>query len=265
MSTLKWILVAGVAGYAALVLLLFVAQRSLMYFPDPVRRSPADHGVLNATTETLETSDGEKVVVWHVPPQGDKPVVIYFQGNGGGLNLRSNRFRRLTSDGTGLVALNYRGYGGSTGRPTEAGLLRDAAAAHAFAASRYGAARLVVWGESLGTGVAVATAAEYPVARLLLESPYTSTADVAAATYFFVPVRLLMQDQFRSDERIAKVTVPVLILHGARDRVVPIRFGERLYELVRSPKRFIRLPEAGHNDHEEFGALDLLRPFIAGE
>ena len=74
-----------------------------------------------------------------------------------------------------------------------------------------------------------------------------------------------MQDQFRSDERIAKVTVPVLILHGARDRVVPIRFGERLYELVRSPKRFIRLPEAGHNDHEEFGALDLLRPFIAGE
>jgi uncharacterized protein len=189
---------------------------------------------------------------------------LYFQGNGGGLNLRVNRFRHLVADGTGLVALNYRGYGGSSGHPTEAGLLRDAAAAYAFTAERYGAERIVLWGESLGTGVAVATAAEHPVARVLLESPFTSTVDVAASVFWYVPVRWLMLDQFRSDERIGKVTAPVLIVHGDGDRTVPFALGERLYSLVRSSKRFMRLPNAGHNDHDSHGLLEKVRSFIDG-
>jgi fermentation-respiration switch protein FrsA (DUF1100 family) len=143
-------------------------------------------------------------------------------------------------------------------------LLRDADAAYAFAAERYGAERIVLWGESLGTGVAVAVAAEHPVARVLLESPFTSTVDVATSVFWYVPIRWLMLDQFRSDERIAKVTAPVMIVHGDGDRTVPFALGERLYSLVRSPKRFMRLPNAGHNDHDEHGLLEKVRSFIDG-
>ena len=264
MTSLKWLLLFALAGYVALVALLYLTQRSLMYFPDPRRLNPADAGLQGAEEAMLQSADGVRVSVWHVPARESMPVVIYFQGNGGGLNLRAERFSKLTADGTGLVALNYRGYGGSGGKPSEAGIILDAKAAYDFAAERYGAGRIVLWGESLGTGVAVALAAEHPVARVILESPYSSIADVAAAIYWFVPVRLLLSDSFRSDLRIAKVTVPVLVVHGERDNIIRIGFAERLYEMIRGPKQFIRLPNAGHNDHDAHGLPERLKAFILG-
>ena len=98
---------------------MYVFQRALMYFPDRARTPPAAAGLLQAEEVTLTSADGEQVIAWHVPPHGTKPVVIYFHGNAGALNLRAGRFKWLTADGTGLVALSYRGYGGSTGKPTE--------------------------------------------------------------------------------------------------------------------------------------------------
>jgi fermentation-respiration switch protein FrsA (DUF1100 family) len=261
---LKWLILIALGGYAALAATLYFAQRKLMYFPDPVRHAPSASGLAQFEEVTFTSSDGERLLAWYAPPRGDRPLILYFQGNGGGLDLRARRFGRLAAAGFGILALNYRGYGGSSGTPSEEGLIRDAEAAYAFAAARVPTERIVLWGESLGTGVAVALAAARPVARVLLESPYTSTADIAAASYWYVPVRLLMHDQFRSDARIAKVTAPVMILHGARDTVVPIRYGERLYELTRAPKRFVRLPDAGHNDHDDFSGLDAVTPFLAG-
>ncbi len=263
MVTLKWLVVLALVGYGGICAVLYFAQRALMYLPDTTRTPPAAAGLPEAEEIVLDSADGERVVAWHVPARGDKPVVLYFHGNGGALSLRAERFKALTRDGTGLVALSYRGYGGSTGRPTEAGLLRDAAAAYAFTAARYPAERIALWGESLGTGVAVALAAEKPVGRVILESPFTSAADIAASVYFFVPVRLLMKDQFRSDERIGRVTAPVLVFHGERDDIVPIRYGERLYGLIRSPKRFVRLPGAGHNDHDGYRAVEIVGKFLA--
>ena len=210
----------------------------------------------------LDTPDGERVIIWHVPPKGDKPVVLYLQGNGGALRHRVDRFRTLTADGIGLVALSYRGYGGSTGSPTETGLLADAATTYAFAATRYPPERIVVWGELLGTGVAVALAAEKPVGRVILQSPFTSTADIAAERYWWVPVRLLMKDQFRSDLRIGKVTAPVLVMHGDQDGVVPFALGEQLYAMVKSPKTFVRFPGAGHLDLSAHGANEAAKDFI---
>jgi fermentation-respiration switch protein FrsA (DUF1100 family) len=159
------------------------------------------------------------------------------------------------------VALSYRGYGGSSGAPTEAGLAADALAAYAFTTARYPAEHIVLWGESLGSGVAVALAAEMPVGWLILQSPFTSAADVGAQRYWFVPVRLLMKDQFHSDLRIGKVTAPVLVLHGERDDVVPIALAERLYSLINAPKRFVRFAQIGHND---FGtqAVEAAKQFI---
>ena len=129
--------------------------------------------------------------------------------------------------------------------------------------ARYPAERIVLWGESLGTGVAVALAAEKPVARVILESPFSSAVDIAARRYWFVPVRWLMKDQFRSDLRIGKVTAPVLVLHGERDTVVPIGLGERLYALINAPKRFVRFPGGGHNDLGANGSLEAGKQFLA--
>jgi fermentation-respiration switch protein FrsA (DUF1100 family) len=249
MANLKSFVVFALVCYGGVVALLYVAQRSLQYFPETVRTAPAAAGLAQAQEVVLDTEDGERVIVWHVPPAADdKPVVLYFHGNGASLRWRVDRFRDLTADGSGLVALSYRGYGGSSGSPTEAGLLTDAAAAYAFATARYAPERLVLWGESLGSGPAVAIAAARPVGRLILQSPFTSAADVGAARYWFVPVRLLMKDQFRSDLHIGKVTAPVLVLHGDRDDVVPIALGQRLYAMIAAPKEFVRIPGGGHND-----------------
>ena len=248
MALVKWTLILLVAGYLGVAALLYVAQRGLMYFPDTARIAPAALGLPGAEDILLDTADGERVVAWHVPPRNERPVVLYLHGNGGALSHRAGRFRALTDDGTGLVAVDYRGYGGSTGYPTEAGLAIDAETAYAFAAARYPAERIAIWGESLGTGVAVALAAQKPVGHLILQSPFTSAADVGAHTYWFVPVRLLMKDQFRSDLRIGEVTAPVLVLHGDRDNIVPMASAERLYGLINAPKRFVRFAGVGHND-----------------
>lgn len=264
MAILKFMLIVALVGYGGLVALVYFGQRSLMYFPETARTPPAAAGLPQAEELRLETSDGESVLVWHVLPRGGKPVVVYFQGNGGALRHRATRFHALVSDGIGLVAPSYRGYGGSTGRPSEAGLLNDAAAAYQFAAAHYPAESLVLWGESLGTGVAAALASQHPIGRLVLESPFTSAVDVGAAVYPFLPVRLLMKDRFRSDQRIGGVSAPVLVLHGARDDVVPIAFGERLFALVKSSKKFVRFPEGSHGDLDAHGALDAVRDFLAG-
>ena len=264
MTTLKWLLIAGIIGYCGLLMLMYVFQRSLMYFPDSVRTAPAAAGLPQAQEVILATADGEKLVAWHVPPQGAKPVVIYFQGNAGALNLRADRFKWLIADGTGLLALSYRGYGGSTGKPSEAGLIRDALAAYDFAIARYPAERIVLWGESLGTGVAVALGAERKIGGIILDAPFTSTTDVGAAAYPFMPVRLLMKDRFHSDERIVRVKAPLLVLHGELDRIVPIAFGEKLFSLADNPKRMVRFPLGGHVDLDDHGAEAAVREFLAG-
>ena len=262
MTGFKWIFIVAAASYVALGALMFFAQRSLMYFPERVRTAPAAAGFPQAQEITLDTQDGERVIAWHVPPRGDKPVVVYFHGNGGALQHRLPRFRKLVAAGVGLVALSYRGYGGSSGKPTEAGLIEDARAAYAFAAERY-SGRIVLWGESLGTGVAIALAAENPVTRLMLDAPFTSAVDVAADIYWFLPVRFLMKDQLRSDQRIRHVKAPVLILHGEADNIVPIRYGERLLAMIPGEKRFVRFPGGSHNDLDDFGAADTALKFLA--
>jgi fermentation-respiration switch protein FrsA (DUF1100 family) len=265
MTFLKWIAIVVAAGYCAGLVLLFVKQRAMLFpIPTTERTAPAAAGFPQAEEHVLTTSDGEKVIVWHVPAKPGHAVVLFFHGNGDFLAGRVSRFKGITADGTGLIALSYRGYAGSTGAPSEQGLLQDAAAAYAFATERYDAQRIIAWGFSLGTGVAVAVASQQPVGKLILEAPYTSTADVAASLFRFIPIRLLMRDQFHSDERIARVAVPLLIMHGTDDPAIPITFGERLFALAREPKKLVRFPGGGHENLDDFGALETARNFING-
>jgi uncharacterized protein len=261
-AVLKWLGIA-LLGYAGAVALLYVIQRDLLYFPRrTAHTAPVAAGLPAAEEVVLATADGEKVIAWHVPPQPGRSVILLFHGAGDVLARRAPRFRTMIADGTGLVALSYRGYGGSTGLPSELGVLLDAAAAYDFAAARYAPERIVVWGTSLGSGPAVAIAAERPIGKLILEAPYTSTADVAASYLPIVPVWTLMKDQFHSDERIGRVAAPLLVLHGERDWTIAIRFGERLFALAREPKRMVRFPRAGHKDLDAHGAIEAALRFI---
>jgi fermentation-respiration switch protein FrsA (DUF1100 family) len=263
MTVLKWLIVAGAGGYVALLLVMLIFQRSLMYFPNPRRLDPAEEGLPAARVIELTSADGVRLLTWFVPPQPGKLLVLYFQGNAEGLDARVARVGKLVDDGTGLLALNYRGFGGSGGSPTEKGLIADANAAYDFAAKQVPPSRIVAFGESLGTAVAVALAAEREVGGVILDAPFTSTADVGAATYWFAPVRLFMFDQFHSDRRIGKVHAPLLVLHGEQDRVVPIGFGEKLFELANEPKRMQRFPRGGHVNLDDYGAMPVIKDFLA--
>ncbi len=121
------------------------------------------------------------------------------------------------------------------------------------------------WGYSVGTGVAVAIAASSPVGKLILEAPFTSVADVAAPLFWYMPVRWLMRDSLRSDERIAGVKVPLLIMHGEKDTVVPERLGRRLFDRAPGPKRFVPFPLGTHVNLDDFGAVDVAHAFMAGK
>lgn len=264
MAVLKWLLISVASIYAIVIAVLYLAQRSMLYpIPQTIRTTPAAAGYPEAEEHALATADGETVIAWHVPPRNGKPVVIFFHGNGEVLAWRVPRFRAITADGTGLVALSFRGYAGSSGSPTEAGLVNDADAAYAFAASRYPPQRIAVWGFSLGTGPATALAVKQKIGKLILEAPYTSTVDVASRVFPFLPVQWLMRDRYHSDRRIGSVTAPLLIMHGARDQVIGIAFGERLYSLARDPKRMIRFPNGIHEDLDDHGAVEAVRKFLA--
>jgi fermentation-respiration switch protein FrsA (DUF1100 family) len=265
MIILKWIVILAAFGYVGALAALFFAQRSIIFpVPTTARTTPAAAGFPLAQEHFLTTSDGERIVVWHVAAKPDRRVVLYLPGNGDTLAGSAGRFAEITADGTGLVALSYRGYAGSSGRPSEQGLLKDAAATYAFTSALYTPKRIVIWGFSLGTGAAVALAAEHGVGGLILEAPYTSIADVAAAAFPLLPVRYFVRDRFHSDKRIAEVTAPLLMMHGGRDATIPIRFGMRLFALAHEPKQFVRFDEGEHNDLGSFGAVETARHFIDG-
>ncbi|MEP7030657.1 MAG: alpha/beta hydrolase [Pseudolabrys sp.] len=263
MTTLKWLLIVAFAGYGLVLALMYVFQRKLLYFPDAAHTLPAAANFPQAGEVTFQSSDGEKLIAWMVPARDDKKFIVYFQGNAGGLDLRADRFKWLTADGTGLLALRYRGYGGSTGAPTEAGLILDATAAYEFARKLYPASRIVLFGESLGAAVALALGAAQPSAGVILDAPFTSAADVGAAAYRFAPVRYVMKDTWHSDQRVAKINAPLLVLHGEQDTLVPIRFAERLFALAKEPKRMVRFAGGGHVNLDDFGAPEAIREFLA--
>jgi uncharacterized protein len=263
MTLLRWALGSLALLYLAAVAALYLFQRALLFpIPQTERTSPAAAGFPDAEEIIVDTADGARIVLWHVPPKGDRPVVLFFHGNGDILAWRVPRFRALTADGTGLVAVAFRGYAGSSGTPTEQALLQDGATAYGFAAARYPAARIVPWGYSLGSGVAVAVATTQPVGAVVLEAPYTSTVDVAASAFPLFPVRLLMRDRFHSDRSIAELKAPLLVMHGERDTVIAAAFGRRLYELAPQPKRFVAFETGTHVNLDELGAVGIVHRFL---
>ena len=254
---------AALALYVALAGALYLYQRKLLYVPDKDRPVARDVGVAALREIELTTPDGLRLLAWWVPPDPRRPVVVYFHGNAGHLGFRAVRLGLFHAAGFGALFPEYRGYGGNPGSPTEDGLLTDARTAMAFlAAQGIPPERIVLFGESLGTAVAVRMASEHAIAALLLESPFTSIADVAQSHYPYVPAKLLIKDPFETTAHIRKVRAPILMMLGERDRVVPPSFTRRLYAAAPDPKQLWIAPEGHHSNLRDLGSFDVVIPFI---
>jgi len=238
------------AVYAFVVAAMFLAQRSLIYPAAHIQPQLEAHGLPALRAIETEPEPGLSITHWYLPPAGEiEPLIVFFHGNGSDLGSSVEKMRPFLQAGMGLLAVGYRGYSGNPGKPSEDGLSADARAALDWAAGEgYTRERLVYFGESLGTAVAVKMASERPPSALVLEAPPSSIVDVAAAHYWYLPVRPLVLDRWDSLSRIAKVGAPLLVLHGENDRVVPIRFGRRLFAAAAEPKQAIWHAEALHTN-----------------
>jgi fermentation-respiration switch protein FrsA (DUF1100 family) len=252
-----------VVVYALICVATYSGNRQLMYFPDPARVPPAEAGLNGVEELEIAATDGTTLVTWYAPAKEGKPTVLYFHGNGANAANRAPRIATIQEDGFGVFYLNNRGYGGSGGRPTEENNVADAIAAYDYLAERgVSPEQIVVYGESLGSGQAIRLAVARPVAAIVLESPLTSTVDVARATYFWLPLRLLIADQYNNERNIRAVPVPVLVLHGEEDEVIPVEMGRRVYRAAKEPKRIELFPHGGHVDLFEHGAWEKTRAFL---
>jgi fermentation-respiration switch protein FrsA (DUF1100 family) len=234
------------AVYAFPVSYLYVFQRSFVFKPGGELAAPADKGLAGVTVRSFEMADGVRLTGWYAPAKAGKPSVLYFHGNAGNMSGRSERFGTILASGFGLLAASYRGYPGSQGSPGERKMVSDGLALYDWLAGQND--QIVVHGESLGTGIAVAVAASRDVRALVLEAPYTAAVDIAARQYPWIPVGLLMIDQFRSRERIGNVSEPLLIVHGTDDQVIPAGHGRRLFALAGEPKSLAIIDGARHDD-----------------
>ncbi|MGA7266958.1 MAG: alpha/beta hydrolase [Aestuariivirga sp.] len=248
MSALKIMLVTAAAAYGAIVVLMFLFQRNLQYHPENKGLTPESVGLSGVEDMTIATPDGERIRAWHLPAPEGRPTILFFQGNAGEIGDRPARMQFYGDNGFGALFVSYRGFGGSSGTMSEAGLVSDGVAAYDWlTAQGVSADRILVVGESLGTGVAVQLAAQRSVAALALEAPYTATVDVGAEIYWWLPVRLLMKDRFLSRDHIRNVRAPVLIVHGDADRLIPVAHGQRLFELASEPKEIEIIPGGRHD------------------
>ncbi|MEM6462192.1 MAG: alpha/beta hydrolase [Pseudomonadota bacterium] len=247
--------------YIAAASLMYVFQRDLLFRSSGVLTGPQEHGLDNVYAETVAMRDGTSVTVWRSSPSDEAaPTVLYFHGNGGNLAGRARRFQSIIDNGFGLYAPTYRGYPGAGGQPSEAAIVSDALE-HFDRASENSSA-IVVHGESLGTGVAVAVAAERDARAVVLEAPYTAALDIAAQAYPWLPVSLLMRDPFLSRSRIGDVDEPLLIVHGSADATIPLSHGQALYDIANEPKHLVVYEGAGHTQLWSFGLLDTAVEFL---
>jgi hypothetical protein len=265
MSFLVKLGIFALCAYAAVLLAAYFGQRRLMYFPDRTRTPPVAVGLLDVAERTLDAPDGARVMAWYGKARPGEPTLLYFHGNAGSLAARAERVRRFMGEGWGVYMMSYRGYGGGTGSPSETSNIADARLPYdALVSEGVAPASIILYGESLGTGVAARIAAERPAAGLILDAPYTSIVEIAAQAYPYLPVRYLLKDRYETRSYIGKVRIPLLILHGERDPVIPVTMGRALAKLANEPKRLVTLPNAGHSDIYIDGnrGLDAVRAWI---
>ena len=245
MHTLQTIVVIAVIIVLTMVLLAFIFQRKLIYYPNinpPQTLLAQAEGMKEVT---LHTADKLRLLAWYKPAQQNLATIVYLHGNAGNIEHRLPIARAFLKQGYGVLLVEYRGFGGNPGSPTEKGLYSDAQAAFAFLhQSNIASSAIILYGESLGSGVAVEMATRHKVCALILQSPYTSLPEVARWHYPWIWVK--PTDRFSSIDKIASLQAPLLIAHGEKDQTVPYAQGHRLYKKAQQPKQMLSYPNLGH-------------------
>jgi uncharacterized protein len=233
-----------------LIALLWALQRRLVFLPDRAAVPPAATALPGAADVAFTASDGVELGGWHLPSDPGRPTVLVLPGNAGNREARVPLAEALSAHGLGVLLLDYRGYGGNDGSPSEDGLRRDARAARAFLVEVAGVdpGQLLYLGESLGAAVAADLAVEHPPAALVLRSPFTSLADVARVHYPFLPVRALLRDRFDVVAAVQQVDVPLVVVLGSRDGIVPPEQSRAVARAAAGPSRVVEVDGADHND-----------------
>ena len=246
---------------SGLVALIWSQQRRLIYFPSPGPVPSAAALLPGGRDVELHTEDGIRLGAWFLPAAGGPgPAVLVCNGNAGDRSMRAPLAAALNRMGLSVLLFDYRGYGGNPGRPSEDGLAADARAARAWLGGQpeVDPDRIAYFGESLGAAVALGLAVERPPAALVLRSPFTSLGDVGAVHYPWLPVRRLLMDRYPSIDRIGSLVAPLLVIAGESDDIVPAALSRRLYDAALEPKRFVLIPDAGHNDPQLLDGRQML-------
>ncbi len=243
------LLAAGV--YVALLAFVYFSQASLLYLPNLPSRaivaSPQDIG-LDYETVWLTSEDGVRLHGWYIPAAQERGTVLFFHGNAGNISHRLDSMRIFNRLGLAAFIIDYRGYGQSNGKPSEAGTQRDAVAAWRYLTEARGIAaqRIVLFGRSLGAALAAWLAARERPAALIMESAFTSVPDLAAELYWWLPARQLARLQHATRDYLEDVRSPVLVVHSPEDEIIPYRHGRALFDAAHEPKAFLDL-QGDHN------------------
>lgn len=256
----------GAFAYLMFASFMYTMQRQVMFpgasFSGFVEM--AGNPVPGSERVSLQTTDGETVSAWYRPARDPgAPVVLFLHGNGGGLEYMDARWEDMARRGWGILALSYRGYPGSTGTPSELGLTYDARAAYDWLRARHEAEQIVLHGFSIGTAVAVNLGVEIDAGAAVLEAPFLSAIDIANDTYFWLPLEMIMSDPFRSDQKIAAIDMPVLVVHGTNDTLISIDKGRALFDRAVDPKQFVAIEGGTHGDLPFLGLGDHVARFLA--
>lgn len=252
-----------VVAYGLLVGCLYIGQRKLLYHPPSEMPDRERYDADDMAEVRFETADGLTLFAWYKPASAGKPTLVHLHGNAGHVGHRVDKMRPMMEAGYGMLLVEWRGFAGNPGSPTEDGLNRDADAALAWLeAEGVPPERIVLYGESLGTGVAVRLAAENDsIAAIILEAPYRSIAEVAAEAYPYVPAQRLVKDRYDSLPLVPGLSMPVLVIHGELDRTIRPHHGRAVLEAAEQGEgRFF--PNAGHNDLYGHGAAEAVLDFL---
>lgn len=236
--------------YLLALLGIYVFQRDLLYFPSPLYKTPqAANAPLEFKELNIKTEDGLNLKGWYAPATSKNLTLVFFHGNGGSLRTTGSVYKPYLATGYGFLLAEYRGYGGMPGKPTEAGLYADARASlKSLIASGVKEENIVLFGHSLGSGVATQMAQEFHVRGLILFAPFLSVAKMAQIRFPYFPAEYMTKDRFENFKKIPSIHVPILITSGGRDTVIPPTQGKTLFDLANEPKQFLFIPGGGHND-----------------
>lgn len=258
-------IIGTILFYSILCALLYFSQRSMLYFPGGAREDVTSLTQFKPDIIKVESEEGITFNAWYWPAKENKPTILFFHGNGQAYQFWINKMMTYHAQGYGIFFTDYRGYGGVGGAPTEQGLYTDARAHINALMAETGLTpnSLVYYGESLGTGVAIQMATEFPPKAIILESAYSATDDVAKSRYWMFPVDLLMKDKFRSIDKVSTLTMPKFQIHAQKDQVIPAQFGQALFDAMPEPKKWVSIKNGGHNDLYDNGAQLHISDFLS--